>query len=119
MQDILGAYTNPNGQLQLLLPDVEDRIVVVAHDETSDCITLNAKHRVVTLSNREGIYNGLDVIRWDDGETWRRLQVSAEQSQLLFRRPYVPLTVLLFALVRAFVTHIGTTVFRRTKVRQT
>ena len=57
------------------------------------------------------MYNGVDAIRWDNGETWRRLQISSEQAQLLLRRPCVPLTVVMFTLLRAVVTRASAVVF--------
>ena len=100
---MLGAYTNARGEMQLLVGVEEDGIVALAHNDTSAVLTVRAKG-MLTLSKVEGMYNGVDAIRWSNGETWRRLQVSSEQAQLLLRRPYVPLTDVMLTLLRAIAT---------------
>jgi hypothetical protein len=107
---ILGAYTNARAELQLLVGVEENGVVVLAHNDTSAVVTVGAKGKVLTLSDVEGIYNGVDSIRWSNGETWRRLQVSSEQAQVLLRRPYVPLTIVMLTLLRAMVTRASAVV---------
>ena len=62
-------------------------------------LTLSGDDKVVMLREdvaEHGTVKNEDTIVWDNGDVWSRLQLSYMQAYLLTRRPYVPLTMMLF-----------------------
>lgn len=49
-----------------------------------------------------------NTIHWENGDVWNQLSISYNQWQLFTRRPYVPMTLLLFSIF-----YDGYTVFRQ------
>lgn len=98
-----GIYTN-GSKLILVLPHGPDFVVyspggvAVAKLKNRRSVRLEWEGGAVST----GLYNGEDCITWEGGDTggdksdkggkWRLLEMSAQQYDVLTRRPYVPLT---------------------------
>lgn len=73
--------------------------------DTTRLVTLSHSS-LVRMDEEEGVFNGVDTIRWSDGSRWTRLRVTEQQYRHLTRRPYVPLTFLALDLVDSLVRRL-------------
>jgi hypothetical protein len=73
--------------------------------ETTRLVTL-CHRSLVQMDEEQGVFNGVDTIQWSDGARWTRLKVTEPQYRFLTRRPYVPLTFLVFDLICSVVRRL-------------
>ena len=105
-----GAYVDTSFSLLLIVADCVDNEGDVM-EWTVYCNTCHVKlsrsstsPNWITCNERRGCYDGVGRIVWDDPNLgkWTRINISSLQWHFLIHRPYVPLTVVLFAMLRHF-----------------
>lgn len=101
-QELSGAYVNARAQLMLLVADADDSIVVLSNEDTVGHVAVSANATLVTLKDVQGVYNGVDVIKWENGDTWRRIDMSVRQFRFLTQRPRIPLTMVALVIMKEF-----------------
>lgn len=106
-----GVYVNAQAQMTLVAnSDVRNEtFLVLTSEDEENIVTITAKG-MVTMGNVQGLYNGADTIQWNNGDTWRRVQMSSHQFRMLTHRPYVPLTFVAFAVLKSVMHHAFTAV---------
>ena len=100
-----GIYVNPESQLILVCAfDATEYVVYQASEDKSHATIAKLTDTLVSLEDdtlHTGLYNGADCITWDGGDTWKRVQVSMTQVQVLGgKRRYVPMTVVALRLLK-------------------
>jgi len=102
-----GMYVNAQAQVTLVARsgNEEDTFVILTSEDHEDVATTSQKG-IVKFGDVQGLYNGVDAIQWDNGETWRRIQMSATQFRMLTHRPYIPMTFLTFSILKAAMQRI-------------
>lgn len=98
-----GVYVNTRAQMLLLLDHTHDSVRVMAPNDATGIATLATKHTLLSFKGVDGIFNGADAIKWNNGDTWHRVEMSVEQFRVLTRRPYVPLTLVAVKILKDFV----------------
>jgi hypothetical protein len=99
-----GAYVDHQSHMILVSePDADNTHEVLT--ETTRLVTL-CHRSLVQMDEEQGVFNGVDTIQWSDGARWTRLKVTEPQYRFLTRRPYVPLTFLVFDLICSVVRRL-------------
>ena len=99
-----GVFVNTNAQMFLISGNADNRRFTVFSPSDTTELTTSINQTLLTLHSTTGLYNGVDTIQWDDGQTWRRIKMSGWQFQMLTQRAYVPLT---FVAAQAFMSFVG------------
>lgn len=103
-----GAYVDSSFSLVLIVADcVNDKGDVVewtAHskmNQTKIYRSVSSSRWLTTPDESRGCYDGVGRIVWNDStDKWNRISMTSRQWQVMTTRPYVPLTFVLFAMLR-------------------
>lgn len=99
-----GVFVNTNAQMFLISGNGENRRFTVYSPADAADVTTSVNQTLLVLDKTTGLYNGVDTIHWDNGQTWRRVKMSGWQFHMLTRRAYVPLT---FVAAQALMSFVG------------
>lgn len=102
-----GVYVDENSNLILVTPMQDQAYCVYSIDDTT-MVTLDDK--VVKTDSAMAFYDGEKSIVWDNGNKWKRVQMSGLQFHMLTYRPYVPLTLVLYRTAKMLMTKLATVV---------
>jgi hypothetical protein len=105
-----GLFIDSNHHLQIVVNNATSKqewVVYYNDGETDSIKMLIYENGSVFLDKNEdedekvGV-SEKDTIVWSDGVVWTRVNVSYAQWQFMTRRPYVPMTLILFSLFYDF-----------------
>jgi hypothetical protein len=117
LQGLFVDVEKPRPKLRIITPDF------VVYAATEDALGWIGKIRHATPASKlwvelqtpsgtvRGVFDGADCVAWDDGAKWRRLGVSFDQWDLITRRRYVPLSILLVAAAYTAMQRLATRLF--------
>ena len=78
--------------------------------EDSDAGMIYRENNLLYLEINEkkinGFYDGLEKFVWDNGKKWNRLKITYSQFSQIRRKPYIPLTYIVFCIFRGFLDKI-------------
>lgn len=104
MEEIYGLYVNNDAQMFIISPsDQRNGVIITTHEDTTEYASCNDGQ--LCIQDDQGMYDGTSVIRWNNGKLWRRMEISYKQYRVLTYRPYIPVTVLAFSVLKRFVTN--------------
>lgn len=100
-----GLYVDTQHRLQIVVcarADDEWTVFYNGDDTAPIKLLAHAPDRIVMRADgveRIAEETTDECISWSDGDRWHKIDVSYEQWQLMTRRPYVPVTLLMVSLV--------------------